>query len=163
MNRSQIIKVAIAALVIFVVFRMMCSKNKYERYSDNWDEAGPDSWGTIPPGTVTNRPVVTMGPSTTQIPVTPMPLATSVDLLPKTSPSPQPGQTAWAEFAPQSLQGQQFLDPTKYAGVDTQGASLKNASWDIRRDPPIPRADVGPFLNSTIESDPYRKPLDDCR
>ena len=140
MNRSQIIKVAIAALVIFVVFRMMCSKNKYERYSDNWDEAGPDSWGTIPPGTVTNRPVVTMGPSTTQIPVTPMP-----------------------EFAPQSLQGQQFLDPTKYAGVDTQGASLKNASWDIRRDPPIPRADVGPFLNSTIESDPYRKPLDDCR
>lgn len=173
MNRSQLLKLAIGALVIFVVFRVMCRRRKYgspkttaapyDVYEDyeNWS---PETWATIPPNTITNRPVVTTSPTARQLlTATPRPLATSVALLPQTSPSPQPGQTSWSEFAPQSLQGQQLLDPVKYVGVDTQGSTLKNASHDLRRDPAIPRVDVGPFLNSTYDADPWRKNLDDCQ
>ena len=89
-------------------------------------------------------------------------MATSVSLLPQTSPAPKPGQSSWSEFAPQSLQGQQLLDPVKFIGTDTQGSTLKNASWDLRRAPPVTRVDTGPFLQSSYEADPWRKPLDDC-
>ena len=170
MDRSQLLKIVLGALVIYIIFRIACRSRKYrtpvvtvgprEQYSD-WGE--PESWETVPPGTA-SRPVVTTGPTSQQLlTATPQPLATSVALLPQTSPSPKHGQTSWAEYAPQNLQGQQLLDPTKYAGVDTQGSSLKNASWDLRRDPPIPRVDVGPFLNSTMDADPWRKSLDECK
>lgn len=168
MNRNQWIKLAIAALVVYILFRMLSKRREsYREYApygtedyNDWDD-NPETWETVAPGSITNRPVTTTGPSS--MPMTPQPLAASVDLLPKTSPAPRPGQASWAEFAPQSLQGQQFLDPAKYIGTDTQGSSLKNASWDLRKAPPIPRSDVGPFLMSTIEQDLYRKPLDDCK
>jgi hypothetical protein len=111
----------------------------------------------------TSMPAMTMSMNPTSMPRMMAPSnPMSVDLLPQTSPAPKPGQSSWAEFAPQSLQGQQLLEPGKYIGLDTQGSTLKNASWDLRRDPPVPRVDVGPFLNSTFEADPWRKGLDDC-
>jgi len=38
-------------------------------------------------------------------------------------------------------------------GIDTIGQSLRNASYDIRGSVPIPKLDIGPFNNSTIEYD----------
>ncbi len=38
-------------------------------------------------------------------------------------------------------------------GIDTIGQSLRNASYDIRGSIPIPKFDIGPFNNSTIEYD----------
>lgn len=163
MNRNQILKIIVGALIIFIAFRVLQGRSSAKKTHpametyENW----PQTYMTVPPSKpktletptpVPNQPVMT----------TPGPLPVSVALLPQTSPAPKPGQTSWAEFAPQSLQGQQLLDPQKYIGTDTQGSSLKNASWDLRRDPPIPRTDFGPILNSTIEGDPWRKPLDDC-
>ena len=80
----------------------------------------------------------------------------ATDLLPKPTYEAQ----NFSEFAPKSLLGQNFLDAKKYIGVDTQGSSLRNASRDIRSTPVIPRRNVGPWLQSTIESDLLRKPLE---
>jgi hypothetical protein len=38
-------------------------------------------------------------------------------------------------------------------GIDTVGQSLRNASYDIRGSVAIPKFDIGPFNNSTIEYD----------
>lgn len=44
-------------------------------------------------------------------------------------------------------------------GIDTQGQTLKNASWDLRAAPPNPKFNVGPWNNSTIEPDYNIKPI----
>ena len=44
-------------------------------------------------------------------------------------------------------------------GVDTVGQSLKNASYDIRAQPPCPKFNVSPWNNSTIEPDFNIKPM----
>lgn len=81
----------------------------------------------------------------------------ATDLLPKRAPGK--GQD-WGEFAPKSLLGQQFLDAKKFIGVDTQGSSLRNANYDLRSSPTIARRDIGPWAQSTIETDLLRKPLE---
>lgn len=80
----------------------------------------------------------------------------ATDLLPK----PVSNDNGFGEFAPKSLLGQNFLDAKKYIGVDTQGSSLRNANYDLRASPAIPRRDIGPWSQSTIDSDLYRKPLE---
>jgi hypothetical protein len=44
-------------------------------------------------------------------------------------------------------------------GIDTQGQTLKNASWDLRAAPPCPKFNISPWLNSTIEPDYNIKPI----
>ena len=95
-------------------------------------------------------------PRSGAMPGAPM-LSVATDLLPK--PSAQAAKN-FGEFAPKSLLGQNFLDAKKYIGVDTKGSSLRNANYDLRSSPAIPRKDVGPWSNSTIDSDLYRKPLE---
>ena len=38
-------------------------------------------------------------------------------------------------------------------GIDTQGSSNKNASWDLRCAPVNPKFKIGPWNNSTIDAD----------
>jgi len=40
--------------------------------------------------------------------------------------------------------------------IGVQGNTLKNANLQLRSEPPIPKSNVGPWNQSTIESDPYR-------
>jgi len=85
-----------------------------------------------------------------------MPLLTpSSQLLPKITPE----AADFAQFAPKNLQAQNFLTATQWVGVNTQGSSLKNANYDLRANPFIPKADVGPFMQSSIEPNLYAKEL----
>ena len=43
------------------------------------------------------------------------------------------------------------------SNLETIGQTLRNSNQSIRSDPSIPKVDVGPWMNSTIESDPHRK------
>ena len=82
-------------------------------------------------------------------------LATS--LLPKPT---IPGQESWDIGAPQNiLANQNFLSSTQQLGVDTVSSSLRNASKDIRGDIPNPINVVSPFMNTTIQPDLERRPL----
>tara|TARA_B100000427_G_C15443546_1_gene566254 strand:- start:139 stop:801 length:663 start_codon:yes stop_codon:yes gene_type:complete len=59
------------------------------------------------------------------------------------------------------LKGVNFLDAGFHVGVNTIGQSLRNANLNLRAEPPNPRTQVSPWLNSTIDQDLARRPLGD--
>lgn len=101
----------------------------------------------------------------------PMPFAAAekpANCYPKNQLAPQellPGDpnTKWAQVNPQSsgdIAGKNFLNAGALIGVDTVGQSLRNASYDLRSEPPNPQIQVSPFMNSTIMPDLQRRPLE---
>lgn len=72
---------------------------------------------------------------------------------------------SWAAVNPSGmgdLKGQNFLDAGYHTNTAIAGVSQtnRNASWDVRSETPNPQAKVGPFLNSTIEANPFKRGLD---
>tara|TARA_Y100000817_G_scaffold309059_1_gene297657 strand:+ start:170 stop:1069 length:900 start_codon:yes stop_codon:yes gene_type:complete len=59
------------------------------------------------------------------------------------------------------LKGVNFLDAGFHVGVNTVGQSLRNANLNLRAEPPNPRTQVSPWMNSTIDMDLARRPLND--
>ena len=59
------------------------------------------------------------------------------------------------------LKGVNFLDAGFHVGVNTVGQSLRNANLNLRAEPPNPRTQVSPWMNSTIDVDLDRRPLSD--
>lgn len=53
-----------------------------------------------------------------------------------------------------------LLEPGYLIGIDTIGQTLRNANLQERSDPYIPKSNVGPWNNSTIEPDLARVPLE---
>ena len=65
------------------------------------------------------------------------------------------------EFAPKvDMQNMNFLNSQSVIGVDTQTSSLRNSNVQLRSEPPNPKTEVSPWLNSTIEPDLTRRPLE---
>lgn len=79
----------------------------------------------------------------------------AADLLPReggfseSNPTPQ-GQ----------LMNRNLFESGHHAGLNTQSSTLKNANLQLRSDPLIPRRDVGPWMQSTYESDTNRRMLE---
>lgn len=79
------------------------------------------------------------------------------ELLPKDSNS------EWAQLNPSGkgeLANVNLLKSGYHIGIDTVGQSLRNANLQIRSEPPNPQLNVGPWNQSTIESDFLRPPLE---
>lgn len=56
--------------------------------------------------------------------------------------------------------GVNLLNAGYLIGVDTVGSSLRNANLQVRSEPPNPQLQVSPWMNTTIEPDPFRAPLE---
>ena len=90
------------------------------------------------------------------------------DCYPKDQLSPEellPGNenSKWAQVNPKGegeLGDQNFLTAGYHVGVNTVGQSLRNANLQLRSEPPNPQVKVSPWLQSTIEPDTNRKPLE---
>jgi hypothetical protein len=79
------------------------------------------------------------------------------ELLPKDSNS------QWAQLNPSGkgeLANVNLLKAGYHIGIDTIGQTLRNANLQIRSEPPNPQLNVGPWNQSTIESDFMRPPLE---
>jgi hypothetical protein len=63
-------------------------------------------------------------------------------------------------FAPKDLQNMNFLDATTRVGVDTVSSSLRNANYGLRSEPTNPKTNVSPWMNSDIDPDLARRPLE---
>jgi hypothetical protein len=68
---------------------------------------------------------------------------------------------SWAAVNPtgvNDLQGQNFLQSSYHTNVSIVGVGQtnRNPTYDIRSEVPNSQAKVGPFLNSTIDPDPFR-------
>lgn len=85
---------------------------------------------------------------------------TSSELLPKGGLG-----ASWAAVNPAGmgdLKGQNFLDAGYHTNTAIAGVSQtnRNASWDVRSETPNPQATIGPFLNTTIEPNPFKRGLE---
>lgn len=72
--------------------------------------------------------------------------------------------SAWSATNPiglGDLKGQNFLSSNFFVGVNTIGQAKKNATHDLRVEPPNPKMQVSPWQNSTIEPDTMRRGLGD--
>jgi hypothetical protein len=56
--------------------------------------------------------------------------------------------------------GVNFLNAGYLIGVDTIGSTLRNANLQVRSEPPNPQLVVSPWMNTTIEPDVFRQPLE---
>lgn len=90
------------------------------------------------------------------------------DCFPKDQLSPEdllPGNmdSKWAQVNP-GVQGklgdQNFLNSAFHVGINTVGQTLRNANLQIRSEPSNPQVKVSPWLQSTIQPDTNRKPME---
>ncbi len=58
------------------------------------------------------------------------------------------------------LQNVSLLKAGHHIGINTVGQSLRNANLQLRSEPANPQLATGPWNNSTISGDPYRRPLE---
>lgn len=58
------------------------------------------------------------------------------------------------------LQNVNLLKAGHHIGIDTVGQSLRNANLQIRSEPANPQMNVGPWNNTTIAPDEYRRTLE---
>jgi len=68
---------------------------------------------------------------------------------------------SWAAVNPsamEDLKGQNFLQAGYHANINIIGISQnnRNPTYDIRSETPNPQSKVGPFLQTTIDPDPFR-------
>lgn len=78
------------------------------------------------------------------------------DLLPKDVNS------EWSNVNPASndLKNLNLLSADQMIGINTVSSSLRNANYQERSEPIIPKKDIGPWGNSTIQPDTFRRPLE---
>ncbi len=79
------------------------------------------------------------------------------DLLPHDA-----ANSKWAQVNPAGqgdVSNQNFLTAGWAVGINTVGSTLRNANLQLRSEPPNPRG-AWPILNSTIEADNLRRPLE---
>lgn len=138
-KHTDLLKLVLAVVVIVLIFKYM---------SDNWDSFSSISEKFSP----LDQSSAKVDSST----ASPSPsIGVAADLLPQ----PQQSDEDFSTYAPQSLQGQNFLSPQALIGTDSVGSSLRNASYDLRNSIPIKKANVGPWQNSTIDPDVLKRPL----
>ena len=94
------------------------------------------------------------------------PAAGGSDLLSITNPSdllPKDQNTEWAALNPVNNGNPavpDLLQAGYHIGLDTIGQTLRNPNYQLRSDPVIPKAQIGPWNMSTIEPDLGRVPLE---
>jgi len=85
------------------------------------------------------------------------------DQLTPTDLLPQDPNSKWAQVNPNGqgdLADQNFLNAGYHIGINTVGQTLRNANMQLRSEPPNPQVKVAPWLQSTIEPDCNRRPME---
>lgn len=76
---------------------------------------------------------------------------------------PSDTNSTWAQVNPigqGDLKDKNFLDAGYHIGVNTVGQTLRNANYQVRSEPPNPQVKVSPWMQTTIEPDSNRRPLE---
>ena len=87
----------------------------------------------------------------------PKDVLSSVDLL------PHDANSLWAQVSPSgqgSLADQNFLTSGFHIGINTVGQTLRNANRQLRSEPLNPQVKVSPWMQTTIDPDINRRPLE---
>jgi len=81
---------------------------------------------------------------------------TPSDLLPKNT------NNEWSSMNPVTpdLKNINLLNAGANYGINTVGSSLRNPNLQLRSEPIIPKTNIGPWNNTTIEADNHRRSLE---
>ena len=171
--------IALIGILVLALAIMQYSGRK-TNYSDGFDngtqqgQMGPQPQPQAPPQQVSQampamEPVgqnevysnVPNGSTTSTYGLAPMPRANQnydpSELLPKDVNS------QWAQLNPAGsadFKNVNLLKAGSLIGIDTIGSTLRNANLQERSEPPNPTTSVSPWLNTTIEPDLMRLPLE---
>ena len=147
------------ALVIFMIllWALMNYSGQKSLLQDGY--AGSDSSANTPNGVNVPPEVYATAAANTNV-------SGGLDFKSTTNPSdllPQDSNSEWAALNPVH-QGNaampDLLQAGYHIGLDTIGQTLRNPNYQLRSDPIIPKAEVGPWNKSNIEPDLGRVPLE---
>lgn len=144
---SPKVVIAVLVLVLFVLFVW----NPMRKTSSSGYDVTPSAPSSAPASVITYEPEEPMADTGSS---SGNGWGVSTSMLPRELPS----QEDFGSFSPDDImKGQAYLDPRAQIGVpETLGGVLRNASWDLRSEPPNPRTPVSIFNNSTIVPDLMR-------
>lgn len=76
---------------------------------------------------------------------------------------PQDNSSTWAQVNPQgmgTLKDKNFLQSGHHIGLDSVGSTQRNSNLQLRSEPPNPQVVVSPWMQTTIQPDTSRRPLE---
>ena len=154
-------KERVVILVIFLVlaFGLLSYSGAKSLVVDKMTLNSVDSSGDSSYAQPLDAPVAPLAPNTQSAGYALQPVANPSDLLPVDQNS------QWSALNPSAMTQGNVLMPDLlqagyHIGLDTIGQTLRNANLQLRSDPIIPKSDVGPWNNSTMEPDLARVPLE---
>ena len=174
---TRIFVIMVAILLVYILTNY--SNDKQWNTMDSYTGNGiGNNYNGIP--SMLNEPSMAWGPSSSYVQQQPPPLSSSPtpSSLSKssgnyssnsniTNPSdllPKDGNSDWTRLNPASnnngIVAPDLLSAGSLIGLDTVGQTLRNANLQLRSDPVIPVAPVGPWNQSTIEPDLIRAPFE---
>ena len=178
MDRQHLMKIgmlAVAAVALIYIISLYSKKaeSKPEYFADNAEEEISDNYEDdteTPMEHFTGTGVQGVSSDVTYEPVNAGDEDSSQpkDCFPKDQLTPgellpSGDSSKWSASVPTGqgeLGDQNFLTAGYHVGVNTVGQTLRNANRQIRSEPSNPQLKVSPWLQSTIESDTNRKPLE---
>ncbi len=148
------------AMIILAYAMFSYSDSKYTFYDQMEDGSADKPVVSSAPASASSAPPTVNAPSSESAGgYAKQSVANPSDLLPSDENS------MWSALNPVSMnQGNvvmpDLLQAGYHIGLDTIGQTLRNANLQLRSDPIIPKSDVGPWMQSTIEPDIMRVPLE---
>ena len=161
--------ISLVAAVVLIYAIVQYSRGK-GLVSDNFGLPQPEVKSN-PPSSMAAQPAEPLGQNEVFADVSGM-KTTSFGLPPSCSkgnivdPSellPKDVNSQWAQLNPTGtadFNNVNLLKAGYHIGIDTVGSSLRNANLQVRSEPPNPTTPVSPWLNTTIEPDLMRTPLE---
>jgi hypothetical protein len=161
-------KERVLILIIFFVlsWALLSYSGSKSNVYDGMDDGSSSVIGTTPKLQQQQQPPIVAGSSSNPVSnITPnagysqQQVANPSDLLPNDKNS------QWAALNPSTMNKGDVLMPDLlqagyHIGLDTIGQTLRNANLQLRSDPVIPKAEIGPWNQSTIEGDHGRAALE---
>jgi hypothetical protein len=150
--------VLVVIIFIVLVWGLLSYSGEKVRFMDNMEGGKPAEEGAAAPAAAA-APAPAAPAQAAGAGYALQPVANPSELL------PADGNSQWAELNPSTMKGGDVMMPDLlqagyHIGLDTIGQSLRNANLQLRSDPIIAKADVGPWNQSTIEADMARVPLE---
>jgi len=159
LTRDKIIIVVALAILLYALFSY---SNAKEMVMDLMEDGSGEAKDKSSEDEKKEKKATAAEPAAPSSGYAAQPIANPSELLPSL-PADQNSQ--WAALNPVAanpgaIAMPDLLQPGYHIGLDTIGQTLRNANLQLRSDPIIPKADVGPWMNSTIEPDLARVPLE---
>jgi hypothetical protein len=152
--------VIVAIIFMVLIWGLLSYSGEKVSFKDNME----DGSAAKAPADEKEQPAAPAAPA----PAAPAGASAGYALQPVANPSellPKDENSQWAALNPSSMKGGDVMMPDLlqagyHIGLDTIGQSMRNANLQLRSDPIITKADIGPWNQSTIEPDLGRVPLE---